>query len=99
MTGFNLDVDAALSSLKKMLGETTAQSQVHRAKRPVYPVTAAGRNFGALGAEVAAMFDQVHRNVDKHLEALESTADAANHQVGTYVDTDHNFAGNLGGGE
>lgn len=45
------------------------------------------------------MFDQVHRNVDKHLEALESTADAANHQVGTYVDTDHNFAGNLGGGE
>ena len=99
MSGFNLDVDAALSSLKKMLGETTAQSQVHRAKRPVYPVTAAGRNFGALGAEVAAIFDQVHRNVDKHLAALETTADAASHQVGAYVETDRSFADTLGGGD
>lgn len=97
MSGFNLDVDAALLSLRKMLGETTNQSQRHKAVRPAFPVTAAGRDFGAHGAEVATMFEALHRSVDKHLDALEVTTDAASRQVGIYADSDRGFADRLGG--
>ncbi|NLZ58821.1 MAG: hypothetical protein GX898_11100 [Corynebacterium sp.] len=99
MSGFNLEMAAALSSLQKMLGETATQSQIHKAEQPSYPVTAAGRDFGALGAEVAMMFEGLHRSVDKHLAALETTADAATRQVGVYADEDQDFADSLDGVE
>lgn len=97
MSGFSLDAEAALSSLQKMLGETTAQSQIHRARRPAFPVTAAGRDFGAFGAEVARVFEELHRGVDKRLEALEATTAAAQHQVGVYAGAERDFSDVLDG--
>lgn len=96
MSGFNVDVDAAISSLRALLGETTHQHERHKAAQPSYPPAAAGRDFGAFGVEVATMFEALHRGVDKRLEAMETTTDAATRQVGIYADTDRAFAGDVG---
>lgn len=96
MSGFNIDVDEALSSLRAMLSEATHQREQHTGARPSYPAAAAGRDFGTFGAEVATMFEALHRSIDKRLEAVETTTDAATRQVGVYADTDRVFAGDMG---
>lgn len=96
MSGFKLDAEGALSSLRMMLGETTHQREHHTAAPPVYPAAAAGRDFSALGGEVATMLGALHRSVDKRLEAVEATTGAATRQVKHFVEVDHTFAEELG---
>lgn len=96
MSGFNLNVDGALATARTVLGEVTDQQQRHRAGPPVFPVAAAGQGFSTWGAEVATMLGELHRSVDKRLDAVEATADAAAREVGVFRDTDAGVGRELG---
>ena len=96
MSGFNLNVEGALTAVRTMLGEATHQRQQHRAAPLAFPVAAAGRGFSTWGTEVAMMLEELHRGVDKRLDAVEATADAAAREVGVFRDTDAGIGRELG---
>lgn len=96
MSGFNLNVDGTLNAVRTMLGEATHQRQRHRAGPPAFPVAAAGQGFSAWGSQVATMLEELHRGVDKRLDAVEATADAAAREVGVFRDEDAGVGRELG---
>ena len=96
MSGLNLNVEGALTTVRTMLGEATHQRQRHWAAPPAFPVAAAGQGFSTWGAQVATMLEELHRGVDTRLDAVEATADAAAREVGVFRDADAGISHRLG---
>lgn len=96
MSGLNLNVEGALTTVRTMLGEATHQRQRHWAAPPAFPVAAAGQGFSTWGAQVAMMLEELHRGVDTRLDVVEATADAAAREVGVFRDADAGISHRLG---
>lgn len=97
MSGIEVQVDAAMTALRGLLGESVDQSRVHRSSAPSYPPTATGRDFAAQGAALTAMFEELHGGVARRIDAFSTTTEAAARQVGVYTATDGGIASTIDG--
>lgn len=95
MSGFELNVEETLSSLRKLLEETAVQSELHQQQVPHFPVSAAGRAFGDRGSQMAAIFAQLHRGGEHRLSNLESAVSRALEQVEEYGRSEKAFTKNV----
>ncbi|WP_053546066.1 hypothetical protein [Corynebacterium deserti] len=97
MSGFELQVDATLSALRGLLGETAQQRDTHHKHRPNFAPSAAGRGFGAQGRALADMFEGLHGGVEKRIDALTRTTRAARSEVERFAESDGAFATDVDG--
>lgn len=97
MDGMELEVDAALEALRNLMGETAQQHTTHRATPPQLEPTATGRGFAAQGRNLSEMLNALHLGVEKRLNALALSSEAAVAQVQEYAGSDKNFAVGLEG--
>ncbi|WP_080793508.1 hypothetical protein [Corynebacterium pacaense] len=97
MSGFELNVEEALTNLRGLLKETTAQGELHQQQVPHYRAVDAGRGFADRGALVAAMFTQLHHGGGQRLGNLESTVSSAISQVERYMQAESAFARSVEG--
>ncbi|ALC05058.1 hypothetical protein CDES_03025 [Corynebacterium deserti GIMN1.010] len=97
VSGFELQVDATLSALRGLLGETAQQRDTHHKHRPNFAPSAAGRGFGAQGRALADMFEGLHGGVEKRIDALTRTTRAARSEVERFAESDGAFATDVDG--
>ncbi|MFP7364920.1 hypothetical protein SFC07_03945 [Corynebacterium callunae] len=97
MDGIELEVDAALEVLRNLIGETTQQHSTHRDTQPRLDPSATGRGFASQGRNLSDTLNALHLGVEKRLNALALSSEAAAVQVQELFDADTHFSAGVEG--
>lgn len=80
--------DEAVEVLGRLVDDATAAYDAHARLAPALPASAAGRDFGHLGAQLADALGRVHSQGLDRAGALRDTAQAAIDQLKAFGSTD-----------
>lgn len=95
MTDVFFDEQDIAQRINRVLDETQIQRIAHLTDAPLFPPSAAGRDFAGHGVRIQEMLERLHERGTWRLDNIASHAEAVRAQVQEFSEADIEHSGNL----